>query len=55
MDETIQLQEETTSYNLFNALKATRGYPGIPIREIAAQILATFDESEIQALIKELK
>ncbi len=51
-----QMIEETTAYELYNALKATREHDtGISVKEVAKQIKLAYSEAETNSLINELQ
>lgn len=47
--------EESVSFDLYKALKESRGYPGIPLQTIAAQIFLALGKEDSEALAKLLK
>lgn len=52
MQDTIETMEESTSYELYKALKETRGMPGIPLIEVAAQIRLALGKEDTEAIAK---
>lgn len=52
MHDTIEQLEESTSYELYKALRETRGMPGIPLITIAAQVRLALGKEDTEILAK---